>query len=274
MKQQNHYLIRGGVEGRERLRLLARLMQPTTLSLLERAGVAPGMTCLDAGCGGGDVTLTIAELIGLEGRVVGWDIDETKLALARREAEEKEFGNVEYRRSDISQCEAASEFDLVYSRFLLSHLSDPAGALAKIRQSTRPGGVVILEDTDFTGFFCHPPSAALRRFIELFQMAAQRRGGDANIGLRLPALFQDAGFEGVTINVVQPAGIEGEVKLILPVTMENIVDSVLAEGLADKDDIDLVIAELYELARDSRTFMSHPRVIQIWGRRPRTDPAG
>ena len=39
----SHYIIRGGIEGRERLRLLARVMQPTTLQLLERAGVTEGM---------------------------------------------------------------------------------------------------------------------------------------------------------------------------------------------------------------------------------------
>ena len=41
--ERQHYVIRGGVEGRERLRTLARVMQPTTLSLLERVGVVPGM---------------------------------------------------------------------------------------------------------------------------------------------------------------------------------------------------------------------------------------
>ena len=35
----HHYLIRGGIEGRERLRVLGRVMRPTTLALLERAGV-------------------------------------------------------------------------------------------------------------------------------------------------------------------------------------------------------------------------------------------
>src|SRR5262245_2888606 len=129
--QRNLYLIRGGVEGRDRLRILARVMRPTTLSLFDRVGIGARMTCLDVGCGGGDVTLDLACLVGHEGRVVGWDVDEIKLELARREAEEKGFGNVEYRLSDIGRSEATSEFDVVYSRFLLTHLSDPAGAIAK-----------------------------------------------------------------------------------------------------------------------------------------------
>jgi SAM-dependent methyltransferase len=264
----DHYLIRGGVEGRERLRILARVMRPTTLSLFDRVGIEPGMACLDIGCGGGDVTLDLAGLIGPKGRIVGWDIDETKLELARREAEEKGFSNVEYRFSDLRQSEAASEFDVVYTRFLLTHLSDPAGAVARLRQAARPGGVVIIEDIDVGGMFCHPFSAAFQRLVEIYTQAAQRRGGDPDIGLRLPGLLLDAGFERVQVNVVQPAGIDGEVKLIVAVTMENIADSVVVDGIAGKNEVDRVIAKLYELARDKRSFVGHPRVVQAWGYRP------
>jgi SAM-dependent methyltransferase len=266
--RRNHYLFRGGTEERERLRLLARVMRPTTLSLFDRVGIKAGMACLDVGCGGGDVTLDLACLVGPEGRVVGWDIDEIKPELARREAEKKGISNVEYRLSDIDRSEVASEFDVVYARFLLSHLSDPAAALARIRQAARPGAVVIIEDTDFTGFFCHPYSAIFKLFIELITEAARRRGSDLSIGLRLPGLLLDAGFESVRTNVTQPAGIDGEVKLLVPVTMENIADSVLADGLVVKEDVDRIIAELYEFARDPRTCVGNPRVIQAWGYRP------
>ena len=50
---EDRYLIRGGIEGRERMRVVGRVLRPTTLALLERAGVADGMRCLDVGCGGG-----------------------------------------------------------------------------------------------------------------------------------------------------------------------------------------------------------------------------
>jgi 2-polyprenyl-3-methyl-5-hydroxy-6-metoxy-1,4-benzoquinol methylase len=68
--ERYHYIIRGGVEGRERLRVLARVMRPTTLNLFDRVGIRPGMACLDVGCGGGDVTFELADLVGPKGRVV------------------------------------------------------------------------------------------------------------------------------------------------------------------------------------------------------------
>jgi 2-polyprenyl-3-methyl-5-hydroxy-6-metoxy-1,4-benzoquinol methylase len=266
--QKHHYIIRGGLAGRERLRVLARIMRPTTLNLFARTGVKPGMTCLDVGCGGGDVTFELADLVGPEGKVVGWDIDETKIELARREAEERRQDNVEFRLLDIGESEGAPAFNVVYARFLLTHLPDPVGALARMLRLLQPGGIVMLEDIDFTGCFCHPESAAFRRYMELYTQTVRRRGGDPDIGPRLPAMLLDAGVERVQMNVVQPSPLDGDVKLATPLTMENIVDSVLAEELATKAELDRLIEELYQFARDRRTVASTPRIVQAWGYRP------
>ena len=58
------YVIRGGVEGRERLRVISRVLRQTTASLLDRLELQPGMSCLDAGCGGGDVTCETLRVSG------------------------------------------------------------------------------------------------------------------------------------------------------------------------------------------------------------------
>jgi ubiquinone/menaquinone biosynthesis C-methylase UbiE len=72
--ERSDYVIRGGVEGRERLRILGRVMHPTTRALLDRVALREGMTCLDVGCGGGDVTLEIARIVGPAGHVLGIDV--------------------------------------------------------------------------------------------------------------------------------------------------------------------------------------------------------
>jgi len=88
------YVIRGGVEGRERLRLLSAVMGPSTRALLAEVGIAAGSACLDLGCGGGDVTLELARALGPGGRVLGVDLDEIMVDMARREAEEHRLSNV------------------------------------------------------------------------------------------------------------------------------------------------------------------------------------
>jgi 2-polyprenyl-3-methyl-5-hydroxy-6-metoxy-1,4-benzoquinol methylase len=78
------YVLRGGRAGAERLRLLNRVKWPTTEPLLRAAGLRAGMGCLDMGCGGGDVTLKMAAIVGVEGNVVGVDRDRAILRLASR----------------------------------------------------------------------------------------------------------------------------------------------------------------------------------------------
>jgi hypothetical protein len=136
-------------------------------------------------------------------------------------------------------------------------------------RAVRPGGVLALVDIDFRGYFCHPPCVAFQRYIELYTETVRRRGGDANIGPRLPELLTRGGFHGIQMNVVQPAGREGEVKLLTPITMENIADAVMAEGLASRKEIDQIVASLYEFAQDPWTVMSAPRIVEAWGYRPR-----
>ncbi|MDQ3252352.1 MAG: hypothetical protein M3R15_00350 [Acidobacteriota bacterium] len=96
----------------------------------------------------------------------------------------------------------------------------------------------------------------------------RKRGGDPDIGPRLPLLLKDAGFAQVDLNVVQPMGMEGEVKLIVPITLENIAEAVVQAKLASREETADLIEELYDFAANPRTVSGTPRVIQAWGRRP------
>jgi len=263
-----HYAIRGGLEGRERLRVLARVMHASSMSLFDRLGLRDGLTCLDVGCGGGDATLELARRVAPSGMVVGVDIDETKLQLARTEAAQQALSNVEFRLADIRETCAPATCDIVYARFLLTHLSDPAGTVSAFYKHLRPGGSLAVEDIDCNGHFTYPESKAFRRYHELYCATVVRRGGDPNIGPRLPGLLKQAGFEDVGVAIVQPIGMEGEVKLMNPLTMENITGAVLADGLASQEEIDAVVRELYAFAADPHTLAGTPRVVQVWGRRP------
>lgn len=260
-----HYVIRGGVAGRERLRVLARVMWPTTRALLRRVGIDRRARCLDVGCGGGDVTLELARLAA-DGDVVGLDLDETKLEMARKDAANVGLANVEFRSEDVTTPSATDErFDLIYVRFLLTHLPNPDAVLTNLVGRLRPRGTMILEDIDFTGHFCEPPSDAFERYLDVYTSVARARGCDPHIGRRLPGMLRDVGIPPLGMNVVQPAGFDGEVKLIAPITLEAVSDALLESGITDEQTLGETIGALYAFAREEGTIMSLPRVVQTWG---------
>jgi len=263
---QPAYVLRGGAQGAERLRLLAAVKWPTTKTLLDKAGLHEDMDCLDVGCGIGAVTLSMAAVVGAHGRVVGIDVDEGCLDLARLEA--RRLGvNADFRRGSATDLAESSAYDLVFGRFVLTHLRDPENALRRMVQAARPGGVVVVEDIQFAGHFAYPPCPAFDRYVTLYQEVAQRNGGDANIGPRLLGMFLDAGLAEVDLEVIQPTYRQGPGKQIASVTMEHIREAVVAAGLAGAREISAIVSELDAFAGNPRSMMSLPRIFQVWGKK-------
>ena len=97
----------------------------------------------------------------------------------------------------------------------------------------------------------------------------ERKGGDANAGAQLYALCLDAGLADVRVQVVKPAhtGRCAEKGLSLS-TLVNIADTVLAEGLATREELDAAVASLTALTDDPRSVVGLPRIVQVWGRKP------
>src|SRR5918997_733042 len=257
--QSEDYVLRSGRAGAERLRLLNRVKWPTTEPLLKAAGLRAGMSCLDMGCGGGDVALKMAALVGAEGHVVGVDRDQSILQLARQEAD-KQGLPVSFRRLEAE--------DLVFAPYLLSHLPRPQRAVEAMVRAARPGGHLVLEDVFFPGHICYTSNAAFDRFVELYQaVAREKEGGDAAIGVRLLGMALEAGLVDVHVGLVVPTFREGEGKWVTRVTMEHIRGAVVGARLASDSEVDKVVSELGRLAADDRTLMSIAPTFQVWGRK-------
>ena len=187
--------------------------------------------------------------------------------MAREDAEAAKVTNVKFQQLDACACFWHKEFDVAYARFLLSHLNKPENCLAAMVQACAPGGTIVIEDTDFAGSFCYPPCAAYERYKELYQELLQRRGGDPNIAPKLPGMLLRAGIQGIEFNVIQPAHIHGEGKLMAPLTMSRISDALTAEGLATESEAQWILNELNHAAADCDTVISLPRIFQVWGKR-------
>jgi SAM-dependent methyltransferase len=263
----NQYVIRGGVEVRERLRVLSRVMHESTSGLFNRLGISGRMDCLDVGCGGGDVTMELARRVDQGGTALGIDMDATNIELARGEAAAGGLTNVDFAVANVTEARFDAAFDLVYARFLLTHLQDPQAMVRQFVRWLRPGGRFVLEDVDFSGNFVYPDSAAFRRYRELYCAAVRQTGGGPDIGPRLPLLLEESGCTEIGVSITQRVGLEGEVKLLNPLTMENIADTVVNLGLASRGEVASLARELYEFAARPHTLAGTPRIVQAWARK-------
>jgi SAM-dependent methyltransferase len=95
---------------------------------------------LDVGCGLGETTRSLAELVGPTGEAVGIDAGERFVETATAEAAEAGAGNVSYMTGDVQVADMGSGFDLAFSRFGTMFFASPVAALRNVRSSLRPGG--------------------------------------------------------------------------------------------------------------------------------------
>ena len=109
-------------------------------AVLPTLPIEPGMAVLDVGCGWGDMSLQVAEMVGPSGRVVGIDCVEAFLKEARKDAAAKGLSNVEFRRGDAEVALPENEFDYVIARFGTMFFTNPVPALRRMRLALRPGG--------------------------------------------------------------------------------------------------------------------------------------
>jgi SAM-dependent methyltransferase len=100
----------------------------------------PGDRVLDVGCGFGDTTLRLAELVGLESAALGVDVSEPFIEAARAEAEEAGAENVRFEVADVQTTEFEGGFDYAFSRMGIMFFANPVAALRNVREALAPGG--------------------------------------------------------------------------------------------------------------------------------------
>ena len=171
------------------LRVIARVMRPFTTGLFDRVGRL-GVT-YPGRCGGGDVTLLWRAKLAPRDLFSARHGRDQARARQRRGCTRRHC-QCRVRHADITRLADESTYDVVYARFLLSNLPDPAGALVKLISMLRPGGLLIVEDVDHSGCVCAPEVGAYRHYQRLYRLLAKRRGVDADIGARLPHLRTEA----------------------------------------------------------------------------------
>lgn len=145
MPKASHYLFGDSDPAAERLKLLASVYQESTRSfLITAAGAGRSRVALDLGCGLGFTTRLIADTLACD-RVTGLDASHTFIKLSNANSDER----LSFLQHDITAIPFPTERpNLIFSRFLLTHLSDAARIVAKWVTELEPRGLLLLEETE------------------------------------------------------------------------------------------------------------------------------
>src|SRR5215211_1021898 len=218
---------------------------------------------LDCGCGVGSITLDIAELVA-PGRVIGIDMDEEQLKIARANAEKHGLTNISFEQGNVYQLRFdASSFDAALAHTLLYHLNDPLSALKELRRVLKPGGIVAISDDNMNTITFSPDHPIAQKLIDLMKRIVIFNGGSPFYSRNLRGLLLQAGFartEGFAV-AAEHYGRLDETHRMAYVMSQQLSDPVLlnlvtSQGWASPEEINEMVTWIQEWGERPDAFMA------------------
>jgi len=110
--------------------------------IIRQAGITPGMTVLEPGCGAGRMTRLLADAVGPQGKVIAADISGRMVAAARRNISASQV-EIHHAAAEDLQLPVGS-IDVVLCFDVFPHFEHPATLLDRFRAALKPGGRLIV----------------------------------------------------------------------------------------------------------------------------------
>ena len=220
-----------------------------------------GSVVLEAGCGAGAQTVTLAQR-SPGARFVSVDISADSVAEAKRVTDAAGLTNVQFQQADIFALPFAAEsFDHVFACFVLEHLSRPVEALAILNALLKPGGTITVIEGDHGSTYFHPDSRAAHMAIQC-QVELQRlAGGNALIGRQLYPLMVEAGLDVVQVSPrmvyvdsTTPDLVDGFTRKTFTAMIEGIRKAAIDAGITDPAAFDAGVRDLHRTTAADGVF--------------------
>jgi len=229
----------------ERQYLLAKVLNPLTRPVLERAGVPAGARCLDLGCGQGNTTRLLWEVFN-PAECVGLEYDAALVAQAAAHPENP--AGIRFQQGDATNLEFADgSFDVVFCRYLLVHLPDPVAVIREMLRVAGRNGKVIAFEPDCATQIAYPPSWAIDRMAGIWDGLF----ADARIGRKLVSHFRAAGASQTESGAAQHLEYrDADCRRIYRLSMFSAEVPIKARGLLGENEFDELVRELERLEAD------------------------
>lgn len=231
------YSMQIGDADARRLQLLGQFYDPMSAAFLEAAGVRPGDTVADVGCGHGGVTERIAARVGDAGQVYAVDASADQLRIARSNLADR--SNVTFIQASLEDDPLGGQHvDWVYSRFLLMHVRNLDRALNAMADMITDGGALLLEIADVGSLTFSPADTDSNLWRPWWYALGKTRGLSFDVADRIIDALHRAGFTIERRDRHQPIASTTQAKLVHALGFEQCTDAYLHEIVAPPEQID------------------------------------
>lgn len=238
----------------ERLAAVEHAFDTQSQNVLREVGVDAGWSCWEVGAGRGSIARWLSVIVGSGGRVLATDLDDRWFDPAGTGAE--------FRRHDIVRDSLPGRiFDLVHARFVLEHLPAPRAVVARLAETLRPGGVLVLEDSAGLGIEVTPPAPLFDHLAKPWEHAGAAVGWNAAYGNALVSDLRIAGLVGLHGRQYRQIACGGEAWAHIAHGIRRLETELSARGITPEQ-----LAEALRSLLDPANIITGPPVTIAWGR--------
>lgn len=219
-----------------RLRLLESALDDVTCSCLLSCGLSTGQSCLEVGAGAGSIADWLGSQVGPGGEVLAVDVDDKFL--------QHLDSPVRVLRGDIRSLSVPpNSFDLAHARYVLIHNADPDLILDAMLRGLKRGGVLVLEEPDFSMATALVGPLTLKEAFNnvthAIELTFRARGLNYAFGRELPSLVESraVSIEGISYDCHVHKGGSTLAKMMCSSTL-SLSDKYITTGAATREDID------------------------------------
>ena len=172
-------------------------------ALIADLGLPAGSSGLDVGCGVGLYTQWLAESVGSKGTVIGLEPTAERVEAARQLLGAGSTRNVEFRQGDGTALEfETGAVDWLWCGDVLHHILDTDAAIREFRRVVRPGGRVIVKESQVLSAMFLPGYPELERRIQLAEIERTREeGGGRSFQQRRQCTLSAMSAAGVDVSM-------------------------------------------------------------------------
>jgi SAM-dependent methyltransferase len=255
---------------RRRLARQAEVLRPVTERLFRSAGITDGARVLDVGCGGGDVTELLVDLVGTSGAVTAFDRDPAQVAAtAQRFAAAANVTVVEGSIDDPP----AGEFDAVVGRLVLMYQPDLDAAIASLARRCKHRGIMAFLESnnrpDAPQALYWPPSALNDKIAGWIEKAWGSTSVQYLVGIRVPAALRAAGLEPQ--HPYEPGALiyEGEHRIEMTTGLLRSMLPALERAGVDPEEIDIdTLGDRMRADGGNGQLSVVGPLLGVWARKP------
>ena len=184
----------------KRLIAQASIGEAVEFGVLDRIGLADGMTVLDLGAGPGVTALLFAKRLK-SASVIGVEPEDLLRDKASALVESQGLaGRCHFLKGTGDKIPLEDDtVDFSYARLLFQHLPNPLEVIGEMRRVTRKGGIVVVLDVDDRTNIVHPAPKDMAFFEKRIAAAQAAVGGDRHVGRKLYGYMHKAGLTNIGV---------------------------------------------------------------------------